>query len=172
MSKKAKKKIHVYETISLGSCVTLNPEPIPTPSEDMETTMNTVAVNSNDTNARRAIHNAIYGVVSKVTDEARKTFGFVESRRPKTAQELVEWIKAGDIVMPDVDDPDYDPVDYRYESFLGITFPPKIKKDWEGYDKHMENFRKDEKALELEVQVLEPAEALKSFKKFESKWIH
>jgi hypothetical protein len=168
-----KKSRFLIPIATLGSCE-VNPTPIPVlKTDDMETTMNTNTVNTNDVNARRAINGAIFETAVKVEREAYKTFGYADARRPKSAEELVEWIKAGDIILPsERDGEDYDPADYRFESFLGLTFPPKIKKDREGLDKHMENFNKDKKALELEVQVLDPEKALANFKTFERKWIH
>lgn len=161
----------IFDTIgSLGSC----PPAITrcnsaTISEDMETTMNTVDTNLG---ARLAIMRAISFVGYKHDELAVKKFGFEENRRPKTAQELVDWIKAGDIILPDTEDENYDPRDLSYDKFLGIKFPPKVKKDWEGLEKARTEFAKERSALELEVQVLEPTEALKNFKKFESKFIH
>lgn len=153
---------------TFGNCLKAIPVGIP-PTKDMETTMNTV--DTNTTNARRHISSAICSVSWTVEREALKKFGFVESRTPKTAQELVDWIKADDFILPKIDE-DYDEDDYRYEAYKGLTFPPKIKKDRIGFDKYMDEFRKDKYSLELEVQVLEPVDALKNFKKFESKWIH
>lgn len=168
--KRAKMLKEISPAIVFGYCEA-KPTAIPAVStQDMETTMNTVP--NNDANARKAIFGAIYVVENNVTREAYKTFGYEDIRRPKTAQELVDWIKAGDIILPNVDDPDYDPAEYRYDAFLGLTFPPKIKKDRDGYEKHMENFYKDKKSLELEVQVLEPEKALANFKTFERKWVH
>lgn len=136
--------------------------------KDKENTMNT----DTTATARRALSNATFETYRKVDREALEKFGFMEARRPKNAAELIEWIKAGDYITPDTHDEDYDPADYQYEYLYGITFPPKVKKDRTGYDKHMVDFAKDKAAVELEINVLEPAEALKSYKRFESKWIH
>lgn len=158
--------------ITFGNCPKAVPVDIPsTSSKDMETTMNTVAIDTT-LNARRHINSAIFSVNCAVEREALKKFGLIESRRPQTAEELVEWIKSDDFILPKVDAEDYCEEDYKYEKFLGLTFPPKIKRDRAGFDKFMDDFRKEKSSLELEVQVLEPADALKNFKKFESRWIN
>ncbi len=160
---------------SLGSCTTATTTPqmkfTRCNEEDMETTMNTVI--DTNSNARYALNRAVYSVYCKVERDAMKKFGFVDDDAPKTAAEIIKRITDGDITVPDVDAQDYDADDYRYDEWRGIKWrKPSMKKDRDGFEKHMDTFNKEKSALELEITVLEPVEALKNFKKFESKWIH
>ncbi len=145
--------------------------PIPCISNDVETTMNTTAVDHTQT-ARYAIERALDSLERKVVDKAYVTFHLRDERFPKTAQELVDWIKADEFELPDTKDDDYDPDDYKYDSFRGLRFKPIHKKDREGYEKHVEKFYNDRNSLRLEIQVLEPEKALTNFKKLEKEYLH
>ncbi len=131
-----------------------------------------VARGAIDNVARGAIATALYQLETKVEEKAYDTFGLRSDRRPATAQDLIDWIKADEFKAPDTDDDDYDPDDYRYDPLKGIRFKPLKKKDREGYEKHMAAFRKDRNTLNLEIKVLEPEKALANFKKLEREYLH
>jgi hypothetical protein len=138
---------------------------------NMETTMNTAPVYDTAI-ARDALENALLRLERSVEEKSYETFGLRETRTPKTAQDIIDWIKNDEFIAPDTEDDDYDPEDYRYHDLKGIRFKPLKKKDREGYEKHMEAFRKDRNSLRLEIKVLEPEKALANFKKLEKEYLH
>lgn len=140
-------------------------------SNNMETTMNTTTVDHTQ-NARYALDRALNTLEAKVDEKAYDTFHLRDETVPRTAQELVDLIKADEYILPDTEADDYDPEDYKYKTFRGLRFKPKHKRDWEGYEKVKEKFRTDKTTLRLEIQVLEPEKALANYKKLEKEYLH
>ena len=133
--------------------------------------MNTTTVDTTVT-ARAALDRALNNLQNNVEEKAYETFHLRDKVVPETAQELVDLVKSDEFILPDTEDDDYDPRDYQFDSFRGLRFKPKHKKDREGFEKHMEAFKKDRNALRLEIQVLEPEKALVNFKKLEKEYLH
>ena len=127
----------MYEIFDILDMGVLPPKScIPNP---METTMNSTVVDYTKT-ARNAIDRAISKLEVQVNDAAYITFHLEDATNPRTAQELVDLIKADEYILPDTENDDYDEEDYKYATFRGLRFKPKHKKDRAGYDKYMKKF--------------------------------
>lgn len=168
-------------TISLGSCVkynSMNTEPTTAPfdwlgwerlclemNQPKDSTMNTVNNNQNERNELLwAIDRLEMNTISALHNK------YVEPpQSPKTAKEIVEAIKAGNITLPKITDED-DENTYRWEPWKGIIWSKDWKADKVTYKKKREEFANEARALKLDVKIIEPVEALKKFRDLESRW--
>jgi hypothetical protein len=131
----------------------------------MESSMNMPA---HDVNARYQIDQAIFELSCKINKEAEQKYGITKPPVPKTASEIIEAIKSGNITIPDTKNQKEDL--YQWDSFRGIAFAKDFKRDQEGYAKYMKGFNEEKKSLKLDVVVLPVEEGLKKFRIFEEKW--
>jgi hypothetical protein len=89
---------------------------------------------------------------------------------PKTAAEIVERIKAGNIVLPDTTKPGYDAWNYTWQPYLGIRWRhPDKKVDREAFDKALKTLHSDRMDTITKVTVLAKEEGLKALESFKAK---
>jgi hypothetical protein len=136
----------------------------------MENTMNT-EFNRDYTFERRKLERALYDAKDSKSEELKKVHNII-GPHPRTPKELVSMIQNGKFKFADeganADNPDYycDPVHGL------IWVDPDKDADYEGYHKACDKMAKDRDDVLLEIGVLEPAEALKSVKKFKERTYH
>ena len=102
----------------------------------------------------------------------RVQFGLAELPRPKSAAELVEYIKAGKYVFTREDDlvnEDFDYNEFYYSPWSYLEFrDPEVKKDREGYEKAKKALEKLYDDTRDEIVVLDVEKGLAAVRQFET----